>query len=71
MLDDADLYRNDFKLFADLLADAVFTAAAGTRQLMFGKFMDDFDSGQVGGQQLRFAATFARHDNFFFAGYHR
>ncbi|VVM46689.1 hypothetical protein PS655_06073 [Pseudomonas fluorescens] len=69
MLDHADLHRDDFKLFADLLADGVFTAAAGTRQLMLGKFMDDFDSGQVGGQRLTFAATFGRHDNFFFAGF--
>ncbi|MBB3239013.1 hypothetical protein FHW68_000485 [Pseudomonas sp. Tn43] len=57
MLDDADLHRDDFKLLADLLADGVFMAAADTHQLMLGKFVDDFDSAQVEGQRLTFAAT--------------
>lgn len=69
MLDDVDLHRDDFKLFANLLNDGVFTAAASTLQLMLGKLMGDFDSGQVGGQRLTFAATFGRQDNFFFAGF--
>ncbi|MNL43209.1 hypothetical protein D3C87_1657140 [compost metagenome] len=66
VLDHTDLHRHDFKLLADFLANGVFAAAAGTRQFMLGKFVDYFDTWQVGRQRLAFAATLGRSDNLFF-----
>jgi hypothetical protein len=44
VFDHSDLHRYDFKLLADFLTNCVLTAAAGTRQFMIGKFVDNLDT---------------------------
>ncbi|MNM86418.1 hypothetical protein D3C81_985690 [compost metagenome] len=65
VFDHADLHRHDFQLLAGFFADGVLAAAASTSQLVLGQFVDDFDTGQVGGQRLAFATAFGRSDDFF------
>ncbi|MNV55231.1 hypothetical protein D3C71_1474580 [compost metagenome] len=69
MFDHADLHRHDFKLLADLLADGVFAAAAGTGQFTLGQFVDDFDAGEIGRQRLALAAPLGRRNSLFFCAF--
>lgn len=67
MLDHANLHRHDFKLLADFLANGVFAAAAGARQLMLRKLVENLDAWQFGGQGLAFTATPGWSDDLFFS----
>ncbi|MGF6329977.1 hypothetical protein ABH909_002855 [Pseudomonas sp. BS3782 TE3695] len=57
MFDHTDLHRHDLELLADFLANGVLTATAGAGQLVLGQFVNDLDTGQVGGQRPAFAAA--------------
>lgn len=68
MLDDANLHRDDFKLFADFFSDGMFAAAASAGQFMLGQFVDNFDTRQISRQWLTFATALGRCNDFFVAG---
>jgi hypothetical protein len=66
MFDHADLHRHDLELLADFLADGVFTATAGTGQLMFGQLVNDLDTRKIGGQRFAFAPSLGRRYDLFY-----
>lgn len=68
MFDHTYLHRHDFELLADLFANGVFAAAAGTGQFMFGQFVDDFDAREIGRQRLALATPLGRRNDFLFSG---
>jgi hypothetical protein len=43
----------------------VFAATAGTGQFLFGQFVDDFDTRQIGRQRLALATAWRRRNGFF------
>jgi hypothetical protein len=67
------LHRHDFKLLADLLADGVFAATAGTGtgtgtgtgQFMLRQFVDECNAGEIGRQRLALATPLGRRNNLF------
>ncbi|MNO28330.1 hypothetical protein D3C76_182210 [compost metagenome] len=68
MLNDANLHRDDFKLFAGFFTDGVFAAAASASQFMLGQLMNNFNTWQIGRQRLAFTTAFGRRNDFFVAG---
>ncbi len=67
MFDDANLHRDDFKLFADLFTNGMFAAATSARQLMLGQFVDYLDTRQISRQWFAFTTALGRCDDFFVA----
>lgn len=65
MFDDANLHRDDFKLFADFFTDGMFTAATSAGQFMLGQFVDNFDTRQISWQRLALATAFGWRNDFF------
>ncbi len=68
MFDDANLHRDDFKLFADFFTNGMLAAATSARQLMRGQFVDNFDTRQISRQWLTFATALGGCNDFFVAG---
>jgi hypothetical protein len=67
VFDHPNLHRHDVQLLAGFFADGVFTATTGASQFMFGQFVDDFDTWQVGRQRLAFATEGSGRNHFLLA----
>ncbi|MDT4868690.1 hypothetical protein FQZ97_1036710 [compost metagenome] len=65
MTDYLNLHRDDFQLLAGLFANGLLAATAFAGQFVFGQFVDDLDTWQLGRQRLALATALGRRDGFF------